>query len=183
MCSRTERGCRVERGSRRESEAVEENLDTIKVWERAELRKRSGSERASEAITRVAGSGGVLVAHVAWFGLWLIVNLGAIPGVEPFDPFPFPLLTTVVSLEAIFLSLFVLASQNRMSRHSDQRSQLDLQVDMLAEREMTAVLVLLQDIARHSKIRVSLTPAYLRDLEKKTDIHKLTERLEELPKG
>ena len=69
-----------------------------------------------------------------------------------------------------------------MTRHSDQRSQLDLQVDLLAEKEMTAVLVLLQDIAKHMDVKVSLTPAYVRDLARKTDIHKLTQRLEELPK-
>ena len=65
----------------------------------------------------------------------------------------------------------MLASQNRMTRHSDQRSQLDLQVDLLAEKEMTAVLVLLQDIAKHMDVKVSLTPAYVRDLARKTDIH------------
>jgi len=76
----------------------------------------------------------------------------------------------------------VLASQNRMTRHSDQRSQLDLQVNLLAEKEMTAVLVLLQDIAKHMNVKVSLTPDHVGDLAKQTDIHKLTQRLEELPK-
>ena len=68
-------------------------------------------------------------------------------GIRPFDPFPFPFLTMTVSLEAIFLALFVLASQNRLTRQADKRSHLDLQIDLLAEREMTAVLQLLQDIA------------------------------------
>jgi uncharacterized membrane protein len=163
-------------------EAVEENIAAIKIWERAALDRRSRAEQIGEAITRVAGSGTFLIAHVIWFGAWLAVNLGLVPGVERFDKFPFPLLTTVVSLEAIFLSLFVLASQNRMTHQSDQRSHLDLQVDMLAEREMTAVLVLLQDIARHMDVKVSLTSDYIRDLAKKTDIHKLTARLNELPK-
>lgn len=167
---------------RRESEAVDENIDTIKIWEQAALKERSPAEHASEAITRIAGGGGMLVVHVLWFGAWLAVNTGSVPGIAPFDKFPFPLLTTLVSLEAIFLSLFVLASQNRLTRHSDQRSQLDLQVDLLAEKEMTAVLVLLQDIAQHMDIKVSLTPDYVRDLAKKTDILKLTKRLEELPK-
>jgi uncharacterized membrane protein len=161
---------------------MDANIDAIKVWERAELDRRSTAEHFSEAITRVFGSGAVLIAHVIWFAVWILVNTGKVPGLSPFDKFPFPLLTTVVSLEAIFLSLFVLASQNRMTRHSDQRSQLDLQVDMLAEREMTAVLVLLQDLARHVDAKVSLTPEYLRDLARITDIHKLTAKLEELPK-
>ena len=172
----------MERGSRRESEAMEANIDAIKLWERAELDRRSAAEHTSEAITRGFGSGTVLVVHAAWFALWILVNIGRVPGVAAFDRFPFPLLTMVVSLEAIFLSLFVLASQNRMTRHSDQRSQLDLQIDMLAEREMTAVLVLLKDLARHLDVKVSLTPEYLRDLARITDIHKLTAKLEELPK-
>lgn len=167
---------------RRESQAVDENISTIKVWEKAALEKRSRAELVSEGITRLAGSGRMLVAHVAWFAGWLAVNTGSIPGIAPFDSFPFPLLTTVVSLEAIFLSLFVLSSQNRLTRHSDQRSQLDLQVNLLAEKEMTAVIVLLQDIAKHMDVKVSLTPDYIRDLAKTTDIHKLTQRLEELPK-
>src|SRR4029077_6885571 len=85
-----------------------------------------------------------------------------------------------VSLEAIFLALFVLASQNRLARQADKRSHLDLQVDLLAEREMTAVLQLLQDIARHLDVRTSLTPEQLRDLLKKTDLRRLTDRMEEL---
>jgi uncharacterized membrane protein len=101
-------------------------------------------------------------------------------GIRPFDPFPFPFLTMTVSLEAIFLALFVLASQNRLSRQADKRSHLDLQVDLLAEREMTAVLQLLQDIASHLRVETSVTPQQLRDLMKKTDLKRLTNRMEEL---
>ena len=167
---------------RRESQAVDENIDTIRLWEEAALQKRSRAEQVSETITRIAGGGRALVLHVIWFAGWLLINTGSVPGVVPFDHFPFPLLTMLVSLEAIFLSLFVLASQNRMTRHSDQRSQLDLQINLLAEKEMTAVLVLLQDIAKHLDAKVSLTPDYVLDLAKKTDILQLTKRLEELPK-
>ena len=108
------------------------------------------------------------------------MNAGAIRGIRPFDPFPFPLLTTTVSLEAIFLALFVLASQNRLARQADKRSHLDLQIDLLAEREMTAVLQLLQDIARHLDVQTTVTPEQLRDLMKKTDLRRLTDRMEEL---
>ena len=86
----------------------------------------------------------------------------------------------IVSLEAIFLALFVLASQNRMARLADQRSHLDLQIDLLAEREMTAMLQLLQDIARHLNVNTSVTPEQLRDLAKKTDVHDLTKKIEGL---
>jgi uncharacterized membrane protein len=117
---------------------------------------------------------------VVWFGFWILANLELIPGIPAFDPFPFQLLTMTVSLEAIFLSLFVLASQNRMTHEADRRANLDLQINLLAEREMTAVLRLLQDIARHLDVNVSLTGEQINDLVKKTDIQSLADRMEEL---
>ena len=159
--------------------ALEENVQAVKSWERAILRARSTAERLGDWIACTAASGPVLFLHVAWFGVWIAANLGVVPGVAPFDRFPFPFLTMMVSLEAIFLALFVLASQNRLARQSDKRSHLDLQIDLLAEREMTAVLQLLQDIAHHLKVDTKVTPEQLRDLAKKTDVRSLTDRMEE----
>lgn len=110
----------------------------------------------------------------------LVADVEMIRGIRPFDPFPFPFLTMTVSLEAIFLALFVLASQNRLARQADKRSHLDLQIDLLAEREMTAVLQLLQDIAGHLEVRSSVTPEQLRDLMKKIELRRLTNRMDEL---
>jgi uncharacterized membrane protein len=163
-----------------ESSAVEENVQAIKRWERAILHARSKADYVSDWIAATAGSGPVLVLHVLWFGIWVLVNAGFVPSIRPFDPFPFPFLTLAVSLEAIFLALFVLASQNRLSRQADKRSHLDLQIDLLAEREMTAVLQLLQDIASHLRVQTSLTPEQLRDLMQKTDLRRLMDRTEEL---
>jgi uncharacterized membrane protein len=98
--------------------------------------------------------------------------------VEPFDPFPFQLLTMLVSLEAIFLALFVLASQNRLAKQSDLRANLDLQIDLLSEREMTAVLQLLQDIARAMDVKTSVTPDQISDLVKKTDVKALARQVD-----
>lgn len=164
-------------------QAVEENIDAVKVWEQAALDERSAAVRFSEWVTRVLGGGPSLALHVAWFGFWVLANSHAIPGLQPFDRFPFPLLTTMVSLEAIFLSLFVLASQNRMTMQADKRAQLDLQIDLLAEREMTAVLVMMADLARHMKAPVSLTAEQIRDLAQKTDVGSLVSELERLPDG
>jgi uncharacterized membrane protein len=160
--------------------ALEENVQAIKLWERGILLARSTAEQISDWIVRAAGSGPVLALHVVWFGVWVAVNVGVMDGVRPFDPFPFPFLTMTVSLEAIFLALFVLASQNRLALQSDKRSHLDLQIDLLAEREMTAVLQLLQDIARHLDVETTVTSEQLRDLVKKTDLRGLTTRMEEL---
>lgn len=163
-----------------QSSALEENVQAIKRWQRAILRARSKAEQVSDRIVCTAGSGPVLVLHVLWFGGWVSANVGLIGAIRPFDPFPFPFLTMTVSLEAIFLALFVLASQNRLGREADKRGHLDLQIDLLAEREMTAVLQLLQDIARHLEVQTTVTPEQLRDLMKKTDIRRLTNRMEEL---
>jgi uncharacterized membrane protein len=159
---------------------LEENVQTIKRWEKAILLARSKAQQVSDWIACTAGSGPVLLLHVLWFGAWIAVNTGSIGGIRPFDPFPFSFLTMTVSLEAIFLTLFVLASQNRLARQADKRSHLDLQIDLLAEREMTAVLQLLQDIARHLDVKTTLTPQQLRDLIKKTDVRRLTDRMDEL---
>ena len=161
--------------------ALEENIQAIKVWEKAALHHRSPAERVSERMTRVAASGYVIVAHLAWFGFWIVANVRLIPDVRPFDPFPFPLLTTIVSLEAIFLTLIVLSAQNRLAQQADKRANLDLQIDLLAEREMTIVLRLVQDIARHLHVKESVTAEQIRDLMKVTDLQQLTHKMDEIP--
>jgi uncharacterized membrane protein len=88
----------------------------------------------------------------------------------PFDPFPFTLLTTIVSLEAIFLTLFVLASENRLTQDADRRGQLDLQVNLLAEQEMTMVLRMLQELCEHLDLHETITSKQFRELAKRTDI-------------
>ena len=92
---------------RPESSAVEENVQAIKRWERAILHARSKAEQVSDWIACTAASGPVLAFHLLWFGAWVSVNFGVVGGIRPFDPFPFPFLTMTVSLEAIFLALFV----------------------------------------------------------------------------
>jgi uncharacterized membrane protein len=93
---------------------------------------------------------------VLWFGGWIIWNLG-FAGLTPFDPFPFGLLTMIVSLEAIFLSTFVLISQNRQAKLGDRRADLDLQIDLLAEHEVTRLLCLVTAIARRLDVKLDST--------------------------
>jgi uncharacterized membrane protein len=171
----------VKAASETETGAVAENIDAVKVWEEAALGHRSTSERFSDWMTRVIAGGPALLAHVVWFAFWLLANAEVIPGIKPFDKFPFPLLTTIVSLEAIVLSLLVLASQNRLTTQAEKRAELDLQIDLLAEREMTAVLTLLVDVAGHLGVSTSLGDDQITDLSRKTDIRKLTKALEDLP--
>jgi uncharacterized membrane protein len=159
-------------------QAVEENVKAIKSWDRALLLKRSKVQRLSDSITLAAAGGPSMIAHAIWFMTWIAINTGVVPVITPFDPFPFPLLTMIVSLEAIFLALFVLSSQNRLAKQSDLRANLDLQIDLLVEREMTAVLQLLNDIAKHLDVATDVTTDQISDLIKKTDIKKLADEVD-----
>jgi uncharacterized membrane protein len=102
-------------------------------------------DRLADAITSFSGSMLFVYLHILWFGAWLLVNTGYM-GINPFDPFPYGLLTMIVSLEAIFLATFVLISQNRFSDAADRRAELDLQIGLLAEHEITRVLQMLDAI-------------------------------------
>jgi uncharacterized membrane protein len=125
--------------------------------EKAELAKRSLAARISDHITAQAGKMWFVVVHFVWFAAWIGVNLRT-HGRFAFDPFPFSLLTTIVSLEAIFLSLFILMSQNRSGRQADERNHLDLQINLLAEDENTKILLMLQALCDHHGLPVGKDP-------------------------
>ena len=161
------------------SHTLDENVSAIKAWEESALHGRSRAERMSEWITSTAGRGPVLLLHAVWFGFWAAANSGALPWIRPFDPFPFPLLTTMVSLEAIFLALFVLSSQNRLATQADKRAHLDLQIDLLAEREMTAVLQIVQNMARKMGVEYPAGTPHIQELTKETDVKELASKLDE----
>jgi uncharacterized membrane protein len=97
---------------------------------------RTFGERLSDFLTRVAGDIRFVYFNFLWFGLWIVVNMSIIRGLEAFDPFPFGLLTMIVSLEAIFLSLFVLISQNRQAAREKVRNDIEYEVNIKAELEI-----------------------------------------------
>jgi uncharacterized membrane protein len=159
------------------------NIRAVVELEREALARRSRAERLSDAIIRALGSSAFLIVHVLWFAFWLLAGIGRIPGLQPFDPFPFAFLTMVVSLEAIFLAIFVLISQNRMARLADHRAHLDLQVNLLAEQEITTTLQLVQEIRAHLGIGVTHCELDLHRLLEPTDVQQLsTDLAEQLPK-
>jgi uncharacterized membrane protein len=158
-------------------QTIEDNLRAVAKIEDRALAERSLGERIGDGAARVIGSMPFVVFHAVWFLVWIALNLEMVPGVRPFDPFPFGLLTLVVSLEAIFLSLFLLISQNRMTRQADKRSHLDLQINLLAEEETTKVLRILEKIADRVGVPVEDRPET--DLDSRTDILDLASRVEE----
>ena len=146
--------------------------------EKEAIHGRSTAERIADKVTTFAGSTTFILLHMLWFGGWVLANVGLLPGVTPFDPFPFSFLTLVVSLEAIFLTLLVLMSQNRMTKEADKRAHLDLQVNMLAEQEATQVLRMVQRIGKHLGLEDEMDEE-VQELKEKTDVHQLAKTLDE----
>ena len=158
--------------------ATDRGIRDVVQMEKRNHDARSGIDQVSWTITNLAGSGTAILIHLFWFVLWLVINLNVVPGIPVFDPFPFSFLTMIVSLEAIFLTLFVLVSQNRMSQEADRRAQLDLQINILAERETTMILRMLDEISAHLKIGTS-TRSEHEELLKETRIDELAQKLDD----
>lgn len=137
---------------------LQRNILEISRMEDDALRSRSAAERFGDFVARQAGKMWFIELHIIWFGFWALINAGMVPGLKTFDPFPYAFLTLLVSLEAIFLSLFILMSQNRASVQADHRAHLDLQINLLAEHESSKTLELLQALCEHHGLVCSQDP-------------------------
>lgn len=124
---------------------IRSNVLKIAEIEEAQKTKRSLGEKISEVIAAFCGSMVFVYVHIIWFAMWFLAN--SVFTFAQFDPFPYTFLTLVVSLEAIFLSTFILISQNHETLLTQRRNHLDLQINMLSEQENTKMLELLQRIA------------------------------------
>ena len=158
---------------------IADNIDQLLERQRQDQVRRGWQLRLADAITAVSGSMIFVWLHVLWFGVWVTVNMGLVPGIQPFDEFPYGLLTMVVSLEAIFLSTFVLISQNRMQAAADKRAELDLHVNLLAEREATEILKKLARI--EAKLGIEVHPdehAMIKELTRDTNPVDIVDELE-----
>jgi uncharacterized membrane protein len=146
--------------------------NTIEDILKLESFDRTAAEQIADGVAAFTGSIFFIWLHIIWFASWLILN---IPwwGFAPFDPFPFTFLTMVVSLEAIFLSAFILMAENRQGRLADRRARVDLQVNMIAEREITKLLEMVADIHSHLGIQKP-RDAELDKMQSPTDIEHLT---------
>jgi uncharacterized membrane protein len=139
------------------SRVLARNIDGLVAARREEQRRKSLQERVSDTITRFTGSLRFVYIHALLFGGWIIWNIGWIPQLPQFDP-SFVVLAMTASVEAIFLSTFVLISQNRMQAQAEKRAELDLQISLLAEHEITQMMTLLDSVAHHLGVEHADSP-------------------------
>ena len=159
------------------AEVVERNIRQL--LERRQLQERTSplQDRIAAAVSRFTGSMTFVYIHLLLYGAWIAVNVGWIPGIEPFDP-TFVVLAMEASVEAIFLSTFVLITQNRMAAAADERADLDLHVSLLAEHEVTRLVSLVTQIAQRMGIEDAHDPE-LDELAKDVAPEKVMDRMEE----
>jgi uncharacterized membrane protein len=157
--------------------SAQENIDSVARLEQEFLASRSWKDRIGDAVAAFAGSMTFVLFHLFGFVGWVLVNAGWLPGVKPFDPYPYILLTMFVSMEGVLIATFVLMKQNRMSRRADQRDHLNLQVDLLAEKEITKILQLNRLLCEHFGIREAERDREVRELSRDTAVERLAREL------
>jgi uncharacterized membrane protein len=155
--------------------SAQANINAIVALEERALKHRSFADRLSDVIANFVGSVTFVALHLAWFGVWVGLNVG----LWKFDPYPFALLCMLVSLEGVLLSTFVLIKQNRMSQRADQRSHLDLQINLLAEKEVTKLLQMQRLICRQLGIKEADSDREIAELSDVTAVENLAEELNE----
>src|SRR6185295_1154867 len=157
-------------------ELTQRNIEAVRQLEEAAKEERTASDRVAEVIAKFCGSMTFVWVHVAWFGIWVLINV--MPGLPHIDPFPFTFLTLVVSLEAIFLSTFILISQNHDTKISERRNHLDLQINLLSEQENTQMLTMLRAIAERVGVDLS-QDEQVRAMSEETKPQQLVKQIKE----
>lgn len=159
------------------STVLDRNINALIQRRAAEQKTLSLQERAAEAITRFAGSMLFVYLHALVFGLWIIVNLGWLPIVPPFDP-SLVILAMAASVEAIFISTFVLISQNRMAAEDDKRADLSLQISLLNEHETTKLIAIVSAIADRLGIETEVEPQEIDEMKRNVPPEVIMEEIE-----
>lgn len=160
-------------------ETARTNISKIVELEEAGEENRPRTERTAAVIGRFAGTLSFVVGQLTFVAAWVTLNSGALPGFTAFDPFPFSLLSTVLSLQGVLLAAFVLIRQNRMSAISERRSHLGLQISLLSEKEATKVIQMLQRISRHMGIHENVSDAEVTEFAEATAVEDLARELDD----
>jgi len=154
---------------------AQQNIEAIVRLEQEADSARSFSERAAELVTRVAVRPWFFAAHTLLIGAWIAINIW---GSRRPDPPPFPLMTTAIAVEALFVTLLVLAGQQHMSRVTERRAHLNLQVDLLVEREMTLAFRMIEQLAEHFQLPPIASLSQHADLKAPTDLEALIGKID-----
>jgi uncharacterized membrane protein len=158
--------------------ALRRNIEALRERRRTEAQNRSFQDRLADRITSFTGSMWFVFVHLALYGFWIIANLGWIPGVPRWDE-TFVVLAMAASVEAIFLSTFVLISQNQMAAAADQRADLDLQISLLTEHEVTSLVRMVRQIAE--RVGVDVPHEEVAELERNVAPEAVLDAIEEPP--
>lgn len=150
----------------------------VQSFEAKEMKKRPFIIKMADQLTSFFGSIWFLTFNSLLFLLWIVINLGYIKGIAVFDPFPFFFLTTGVSLEAIMLTIVVLVSQQRQSQVGKIREELDMQVNLIAEKEITKALIILKKIAEKQGVKLD-DDNELNEMVKGIEVGYIERKLEE----
>jgi len=158
---------------------IEEHIDLIAKHEQDFLVRRTPSERLGDTIAGFAGSLLFVGIHLAVFAGWMIFNAASFTNPRHFDPPPFPLLGTLVALEAILLASIILMRQSRMSRRAEERDHLMLQILLLTEKEITAVLAMDRKIAGQVGLQRVANDKELEQLSQHTSIDDVAQTIKD----
>jgi len=158
-------------------ERIQNSRRIIKSFKAKADAKRTFAEKVADYMTAKFGSIRFLTLNVIWFTIWIAINTNLTPWVDPFDPFPFGLLTTIVSLEAIMLAIFVLISQNRESKINDVREEVDLQLDIITEEEITKLLEMAEKLMNKNGIATA-SDTMLKEMLEPTNAARIEKSIE-----
>ena len=158
-------------------EFLQEHVELIAKHEQDFLDRRTAAERLGDGIAGAVGSLTFVCVHLAGFSTWIGLNLA--PHIRHFDPFPFSLLSTIVTLEAILLASFILMRQVRFGRRAEEREHLMLHILLLTEKELTAVLELDRQIARHIGLTRAADHPEVKELSRQTPIDDVAQTIRE----
>jgi uncharacterized membrane protein len=160
---------------------LDRNIETLRERRLREERSASWQDRIANAITHFVGSMLFVCIHVVVFGFWIMANLHWIPSVPAWDE-SFAILAMVASVEAIFLSTFILITQNRMAAAAAKRADLDLQISLLMEHELTKVATLLSDMAKRMGVSTEVEEE-LEEVKRDVAPEAVLDKIEERGKG
>jgi uncharacterized membrane protein len=154
------------------------NIESVARLERKSQNQRTMRDRIAEAVAAFVGSLKFVALQVVLLVFWVAANTGRLPGIVPFDPYPFVLLALIESTVGVLLATFVLIKQNRMSRRADRRDHLHLQIDLLAEKEITKILELQRLLCARLGVQEVVADPETEELVRYTAVEDLAEELE-----